>query len=230
MPLEHVTAASTSIAPSAAGRRSSNVEARDRHGTAGRSTSSPARTRAYARLPSTLIADTDDGTCAMSPVSGERRLPHCPTVTRRRVGALEELALGVVGRSSTPPAGSSRRSPCRPARWPSRRVARLTPRTSTPVAIGSSVPAWPTFRVPASRRTRPTTSCDVQPDGLVDDDQAARRGRTAHSLASRSSASSRSSSASLTLYGSGSPAYCARAAFSATRASRSRARSRRSSI
>ena len=45
----------------------------------------------------------------------------------------------------------------RPGR-PSSRVARSTPSTSTPVAIGSRVPAWPTLRVPASRRTRATTS------------------------------------------------------------------------
>src|SRR5438046_8310047 len=38
--------------------------------------------------------------------------------------------------------------------------------TRTPVAIGSSVPAWPTFFVPASRRTRATTSCEVMPPGL----------------------------------------------------------------
>jgi hypothetical protein len=37
---------------------------------------------------------------------------------------------------------------------------------STPVAIGSSVPPWPTRRVFASRRIRATTSCDVIPDGL----------------------------------------------------------------
>ena len=49
---------------------------------------------------------------------------------------------------------------------PSSRVARFTPTTSTPVAIGSSVPAWPTLRVPSSRRTRPTTWCEVQPAGL----------------------------------------------------------------
>src|SRR5689334_24312867 len=40
------------------------------------------------------------------------------------------------------------------------------PRTRTPVAIGSSVPAWPTLRVAHSRRPRPTTSWLVQPDGL----------------------------------------------------------------
>ena len=52
------------------------------------------------------------------------------------------------------------------ARWPSRRVAFSTPTTSTPVAMGSSVPAWPTRRVPARRRIRATTSCEVSPEGL----------------------------------------------------------------
>src|SRR3954447_22225966 len=40
------------------------------------------------------------------------------------------------------------------------------PITSTPVAMGSRVPACPTFRVPASRRIRPTTSWLVHPCGL----------------------------------------------------------------
>src|SRR6476469_4779794 len=53
-----------------------------------------------------------------------------------------------------------------PTRKVSRRVALLTPRTSTPVAIGSRVPACPTLRVPQSRRARPTTSWLVQPAGL----------------------------------------------------------------
>src|SRR5262245_16177684 len=47
-----------------------------------------------------------------------------------------------------------------------RRVARPRSTGSTPVANGSSVPAWPTRRWPARRRTRATTSCEVQPLGL----------------------------------------------------------------
>jgi hypothetical protein len=40
------------------------------------------------------------------------------------------------------------------------------PTTSTPVAIGSSVPACPTLRVEKMRLHRPTTSWLVNPDGL----------------------------------------------------------------
>src|SRR4051794_13360962 len=47
------------------------------------------------------------------------------------------------------------------------RVARPRSTSSTPVANGSSVPAWPTFVArPCSRRTAATTSCDVFPAGL----------------------------------------------------------------
>src|SRR5712692_9882432 len=37
---------------------------------------------------------------------------------------------------------------------------------STPVASGSSVPAWPTRRAPVSRRSRRTTANDVSPAAL----------------------------------------------------------------
>src|SRR5580698_3408762 len=50
--------------------------------------------------------------------------------------------------------------------YPSSLVAFSTPTTRTPVAIGSRVPACPPFLVPASRRIRATTSCDVMPPGL----------------------------------------------------------------
>src|SRR5205085_12337284 len=48
-----------------------------------------------------------------------------------------------------------------------RRVARPTSTGSTPVASGSSVPAWPTRFWPASLRTLATTSCEVQPLRLL---------------------------------------------------------------
>src|SRR5687767_3838713 len=53
-----------------------------------------------------------------------------------------------------------------PSIYGSRRVARPTRRTSSPVANGSSVPAWPTRRSPSERRVVATTSCDVIPAGL----------------------------------------------------------------
>ena len=45
-------------------------------------------------------------------------------------------------------------------------MAEPTPRTSSPVAIGSSVPAWPTLRTDSTRRARATTSCEVMPPAL----------------------------------------------------------------
>src|SRR5205823_8298393 len=46
------------------------------------------------------------------------------------------------------------------------RVARPTSTSSSPVANGSSVPAWPVRLRPSDRRTRATTSCEVVPGGL----------------------------------------------------------------
>src|ERR1700687_8637 len=48
-----------------------------------------------------------------------------------------------------------------------RRVARPSRTGKTPSAIGSSVPAWPTRFWPARLRTFATTSCEVQPFGLL---------------------------------------------------------------
>ena len=66
-------------------------------GRAASSTSSPARTRAYARWPSTLIAETALGTCWI--VARERGDPRVDAVARHAggVGGRERLALGVVG-------------------------------------------------------------------------------------------------------------------------------------
>ena len=45
-------------------------------------------------------------------------------------------------------------------------VALPTKMGSTPVAIGSSVPAWPTLRVPSRRRSFATISKEVKSSGL----------------------------------------------------------------
>ena len=64
-------------------------------------------------------------------------------------------------------ARSSPRTPCPAAvSQGTSFVASPTATTSTPVAIGSSVPACPTSRVPSARRTAPTTSWLVGPRGL----------------------------------------------------------------
>ena len=74
---------------------------------------------------------------------------------------------GVVGRRARTRTARRRYIPCRrtrgtaPAASPGRRRA-----ARTPVARGSSVPVWPMRRSPRARRTRPTTSCEVGPDGL----------------------------------------------------------------
>src|SRR5690348_5578721 len=46
------------------------------------------------------------------------------------------------------------------------RVALPRQHTTTPVARGSSVPAWPVLTPPAARRTRRTTCIELQPSGL----------------------------------------------------------------
>src|SRR5699024_2422214 len=132
---------------------------------AGICTVSPARARSYARLPSILIADTWEGTCSIAPVrAGSSRW------TPSRVSAAPSAARVSPSASSVDVVCPSRIVAVyvlsRPTRWVSSRVARPMPRTSSPVAIGSSVPACPTFRVPASHRTRLTTSCEVSPPGL----------------------------------------------------------------
>src|SRR6185312_11999529 len=45
-------------------------------------------------------------------------------------------------------------------------VASPSATASTPVAIGSSVPAWPAFCASKTRLTAPTTCVEVTPDGL----------------------------------------------------------------
>ena len=61
-------------------------------------------------------------------------------------------------------------------RCPSSRVARLTPSTSTPVAIGSSVPAWPDLAGAGQPAYPRDDVVRGHPARLVDDDQAGLRG------------------------------------------------------
>ena len=70
-------------------------------------------------------------------------------------------------------------------------VALPTRTMSRPVANGSSVPAWPTFLTSgrSARRTRATTSCEVQPLGLVDQEDAVEK-RFASSVLSHAATSS----------------------------------------
>src|SRR4051812_39661240 len=112
------------------------------------------------------MALTAVGTCWMSPTWPANAVlisssPRCPAAV---VASVSPSASSVFVRSPSRTVASYAFSVS--IRWPSRRVARSMPSTSTPVAIGSSVPAWPTLRVPASRRIRETTSCEVIPAGL----------------------------------------------------------------
>src|SRR5215472_14178553 len=106
------------------------------------------------------------GTCRISPVSAAAASCRAASVT----AAAEVSATVSPSASSVSVAWPSRivaeYSFSVSARWPSSLVALSTPITSTPVAIGSSVPACPTRRVRARRRIRPTTSCEVRRGGL----------------------------------------------------------------
>ena len=116
-------------------------------GRGARSTSMPSRASSCRRLPSTLTADTIGGTCRMSPsemlgddARGRRRrhAATCRTSPSPRptassvdvVGAEHDLADVALARV---PRGSAAGGSPLP-----------TATTSTPVASGSSVPAWPT--------------------------------------------------------------------------------------
>ena len=175
-------------------------------GRGGSSTDSPARTRAYDRTPSTLIADTDDGTCRMSPVSAatpaairrrRRRRPPRPPAT---------LALGVVG---------DRRDP-----EPDRRVVGLVVQGQVTEQLGRALDAEDEHagrhRVERAGVTDPTGAGEPaharhhvvrrQPGGLVDDDEPAESPASAHAARDGARSSSSSSSTCGTRYGSGSPA------------------------
>ena len=184
MPDEHSTATSTSTTrtgprthalsrTTASSRQTSDMRGAARTsrremrtGRAASSTSCPARASAYARLPFTLIADTVVGTCMMS--------PHRGASAASRSDSLREVhPTADVGNPSAssvlvamPKRIVARYSFECPLTHVRSFVALPTPMTRTPVAMGSSVPPWPTLRVWPRRRTRATTSWLVMPAGL----------------------------------------------------------------
>ena len=94
------------------------------------------------------------------------------------VDRLEGLAVGVVGGRRAPEHESEPGNACRPSvRYSTSLVAAPTHTTSSPVAPGSRVPQCPTVRSCRAQRTQPTTSYEVGPGGLVDQQDAEAPGR-----------------------------------------------------
>ncbi len=160
VPPEHVTRKSMS---GARNEVSSNASTRIGRGAASRA--SPLRAASYSLRPPTFTAEYAGGVCRDSPMSAviaERTSSSVDVTGRSAVTSPSASSVVVSTPRRADPSYVFGRSP----RNRSNRVARPTPRTSSPVAIGSSVPACPTFRVPSVRRTTSTTSCDVIPPGL----------------------------------------------------------------
>ena len=188
---------STRRAPSPAGygpgSNASIVEAVDAHRRAARARPPrPPRASSWSRRPPTFSADTIGGTCWRSPTNAARRRVDLGLASPASA-AFEHRARGVerVGRDAehdrrrgTPSSVSCRKR--------SSRVTRPSPTSSTPVASGSSVPAWPTRFWPKILRSFATTSCDVKPGRLVDDHQPVVHQRHRSSSAAQSAARMRS--------------------------------------
>ena len=134
-------------------------------GRAGRSTSLPCRASWYSFCPLILIAEYMGGTCITSPVKrGSSASSSCRvTWTGCCSSTSPEVSCVLVTQPKCSPATYSL-SPV--SAKDTARVACPTNTGSTPVAMGSSVPAWPTLRVFRTLRSLPHTSMDVQPAGL----------------------------------------------------------------
>jgi len=111
------------------------------------------------------MAEYMGGTCSMGPVN---RGSRCSRSSRPvSTGWVSRVSPEVSWVSVVRPS----RSPAIYSFWPSSakdtaRVACPTNTGSTPVAMGSRVPAWPTFFVFRIPRSLAQTSMDVQPAGL----------------------------------------------------------------
>src|SRR3954470_10352856 len=132
-----------------------------------RSTSMPSRASSCNRRPSTCTALTIGGICMITPVNrsaATARAISTVTVDMSNEPVTTPLASSVdVDVPSTTSAVYVLPSAVRNR---SNRVALPTPTSSTPVASGSKVPAWPTWRSSNRLRNIPTTSWLVTPAGL----------------------------------------------------------------
>ena len=146
------------------GRRSASTVT----GRAARSTSMPSRASSCSRRPST--SDRRDHRRHLLDVTGEVRRRRPGGRRRASPRAMSCVATTAPSASSESVSTPSTTSPVyRFQPSPTKRIRRVTsptPTTSTPVALGSSVPAWPIRRSPRRRRSMPTTSWLVTPAGL----------------------------------------------------------------
>ncbi|MPM92763.1 hypothetical protein SDC9_139899 [bioreactor metagenome] len=121
-------------------------------GRGARSTSPPLRAMSYSFFPPILIAEYIGGICKISPVN---RGSTAASISRETDGSQRSSAVPVTSCVSVT---RPRRSPATYSFFPfsansTARVACPTKTGSTPVAMGSSVPPWPTrfsFRMPRS--------------------------------------------------------------------------------
>src|SRR5215472_9448454 len=127
---------------------------------------SPALAIRWALFPSTLMALMAGGICWISPVSSCAAARTAARVIPPAGAPAMTLPSASQVSVACPSLIVARYSFSVRARCPSSRVAFPTPTTRTPVASGSSVPAWPTRLVPVRRRSFATTSCEVHPAGL----------------------------------------------------------------
>ena len=133
---------------------------------AGRSTTSPSRTRWCAALPSILIAETEDGFCLIFPTNFANSNLICSSVIAD-VSAVEITSPSLSSVCVALPNEIVASYAFFPSViYGSNFVATPTPKTKTPVAIGSNVPAWPTRLVFNFFRAIATTSWLVIPPTL----------------------------------------------------------------
>ena len=127
----------------------------------------PRRASLYAGRPRIFRAEKAGGRCSIRPTKRRGRRLDLLSSRHGGVRQLDHLAFDVFGRARV---GRGGRCPCiawaSAARTRSSRVAPPTQTTNTPVASGSSVPAWPALAGRARRSTTSTACREVMPAGF----------------------------------------------------------------